>query len=139
MSKNTKRHKPKKDPRVDTAKIERLVDRCLNTKYALPRYRPNDIQSLPWNEIVESFQAGYNFALDAVLRALRSDGGERLQKILYKEIIIVRPGDRSEYEAKIRRGLTPLHFSSFKEAEKFLDLLAIDLAAAAAMLSEWPN
>ena len=92
----------------------------------LPWYRPDNIESLPWDEIVESFQGGYNFALDAILKALRGDGGERLQKILAKEIIIVRPADRQEYEDKIRQGLTPVHFSSRREAQDFLDRLATD-------------
>jgi len=124
MSKSTKRQKSKTNPTVNAAKIERLVDRCLNTKYALPWYRPDNFDSLPWDEIVDSFQGGYNFALDAVLKAFRGDGGERLQEILDREVIIVRPADRQEYVDKIQQGLTPLHFSSRKEAEDFFKSLA---------------
>jgi hypothetical protein len=130
MSKSTKSKKSEKQPGVDMARIEQLVDRCLNSEYALPWYMPDNFESLPWEEIVGAFQGGYNFALDAVLRALRGDGGQRLRELLDREIIIIRPADRAECQAKIAQGLTPIHVSTREEAEEFLKQLKMNFAAS---------
>jgi hypothetical protein len=120
MSKNKKRIKNKQNGVLDVTRIERLVYRLLHEDYQMSWYNPDNIHELPWDEIVEAFDAGYILALDAVFRAFNGDGGQRLQEILNQEIIIVRAADRAEYEEKKREGLIPLHFRSQQEADEFL-------------------
>jgi len=120
MSRGKKKIKFKKTGFVNITKIERLVYRLLHDDYPMSWYRPDNIHELPWHQIVESFDAGYIFALDAVLKDLNGDGGERLQEILNRKIVIIRSADRAEYEEKKRQGLVPLHFRSQEEADHFL-------------------
>jgi hypothetical protein len=120
MSKSKKRIKANKKDLVDAARIERLVYRLRHDDYRMSWYRPDNIHELPWEQIVESFKDGYNFALDAVLKALNGDGGERLQEILNSKIGIIRSADRAEHEEKKLRGLAPVYFPSRQEAEDFL-------------------
>ena len=105
MSKKSKQSNGQK-PAVDVQHLERLVDTLLTADYSLPFYEPDAVARLPWKEIQEGFWGGYNFALARVLRALQGDGGQALQEILDREVIVVRPDDQPEYQEKISRGAT---------------------------------
>jgi len=119
MVKSKKRLQPKKREALDVARIESLVCRLLNEDYRMPLYRPDNIDDLPWDQIVESFYAGYNFGLDAVLKALNGDGGQGLQEILDGRVTIIRAEDRVEYEKRRGEGVVPFNFCSRRDAEDF--------------------
>ena len=62
----------------------------------------------------------------AVLEALRGDGGEALEAILNGNVIVTRPEDTAERDAKLERGLPIAEFGSREEAEAFLSALGLD-------------
>ena len=125
-----KRRKMEKAPRrksVDLEKVERLVAACLEDGHTLPWYRPDNINTIPhWDEIVEAFYGGYDFALRAVLKALQGDRGEALEEILQGDVLITRPEDSAERDAKLEEGAPIAHFRSRAEAEAFLKALGIE-------------
>ena len=120
MSESKKRIKANKKDLVDVARIEQLVYRLRHDDYRMTWYMPDSGHELPWDHILESFMHGYKFAFDSVLRALNGDGGERLQQVLNKEIVIIRPADQAEHEEKMQQGTLPLHFRSRQEAKEFV-------------------
>lgn len=124
MAKSKKRLKLKKREVLDVARIEALIYRLLNDDYRMRLYRPHNIHELPWNQIIESFYAGYNFSLDAVLKALNGDGCKRLLEILDGRVTIIRREDRAEYEKKRGEGVVPFEFCSRRDAEDFLEQFA---------------
>lgn len=112
---------------VDVVKLEELVADCLESQYKQPWYRPDNIKSVPhWDEIVDSFYGGYDLALGAVLKALRGDGGQALQDMLSGDVMITRPVDRAERDAKLKRGALFMHFGSRDEANDFLKAIGIE-------------
>jgi hypothetical protein len=126
MSKNKKRMNSKKKVGTNVARIESLVSRLFHGDCRMPWYKPDNVDELLWEETVEAFTAGCNFALHAVLSAFNGDGGERLQEILNGEVLIIRPADHAEFEAKKEQGLFPNHFRTRKERDDFLRQLADD-------------
>ena len=103
MFRNLKNCANRKQP-IDVKHLERLVKQLLTTDYSIPWYSPDGVELLPWADIKESFMGGYNFALNAVLKGLRGDGGTALQRILDHDVVIVRPDDKQEYEEKLANG-----------------------------------
>ena len=125
--KRSKTYKSQKRKHIDLEKIERLVSACLESKYKMPWYRPDNVNSIPhWDEIVEAFYGGYDFALRAALKALQGDDGQALENNLNGDVLITRPEDRAERDAKIEEGAPMMHFRSRAEAEAFLKALGIE-------------